>query len=118
MIGAGIGGLVAALECAARGFPVTVVERAAAPGGKMREIARAIHEDPSLLAAFEKDPEGVAASINGFQVPEGFHIHIADANNTLIPAEEEGVFGADSRDSWDRLEVRAGYKTISLVVCA
>ncbi|MEZ5788348.1 MAG: phytoene desaturase family protein [Xanthobacteraceae bacterium] len=39
MIGAGIGGLVAALECAARGFPVTVVERAAAPGGKMREIA-------------------------------------------------------------------------------
>jgi hypothetical protein len=86
--------------------------------GKMREIARAIHEDSSLLAAFEKDPEGVAASINGFQVPEGFHIHIADANNTLIPAEEEGVFGADNRDSWDRFEVRAGYKTLSLVVCA
>jgi hypothetical protein len=86
--------------------------------GKMREIARAIHEDPSLLAAFEKDPEAVAASINGFEVPEGFHIHIADAENTLIPAEDAGVFGADSRDSWDRLEVRAGYKTISLVVCA
>lgn len=86
--------------------------------GKMREIARAIHEDPSLLAAFEKDPEAVAASINGFQVPEGFHIHVADASNTLIPAEEEGVFGADDRDSWDRFEVRAGYKTISLVVCA
>lgn len=85
---------------------------------KMREIARAIHEDSSLLTAFEKDPEGVAFSINGFKVPEGFHIHVADAQNNLIPSEEEGVFGAESRDAWDRLEVRAGYKTISLVVCA
>lgn len=39
IIGAGIGGLAAAVECAARGLAVTVVERAAAPGGKMREIA-------------------------------------------------------------------------------
>lgn len=38
MIGAGIGGLVAALELAARGHRVTVLERAAGPGGKMREI--------------------------------------------------------------------------------
>ena len=36
VIGAGIGGLVAALLLAARGLAVTVVERAAAPGGKMR----------------------------------------------------------------------------------
>jgi 1-hydroxycarotenoid 3,4-desaturase len=36
VVGAGIGGLVAALELAARGFAVTVVERAARPGGKMR----------------------------------------------------------------------------------
>jgi 1-hydroxycarotenoid 3,4-desaturase len=39
VIGAGIGGLVTALLLAARGLAVTVVERAAAPGGKMREIA-------------------------------------------------------------------------------
>ncbi len=39
IIGAGIGGLVAAVETAARGLPVTVLERAAAPGGKMREVA-------------------------------------------------------------------------------
>jgi len=38
VIGAGIAGLVAALELAARGCAVTVVERAAAPGGKMREV--------------------------------------------------------------------------------
>ena len=39
IIGAGIGGLVAALTLAAKGRPVTVVERAAAPGGKLAETA-------------------------------------------------------------------------------
>lgn len=38
VIGAGIGGLVAALELARRGIAVTVVERASAPGGKLREV--------------------------------------------------------------------------------
>ena len=38
VIGAGVGGLVSALELAARGLDVTVLERAAAPGGKMREV--------------------------------------------------------------------------------
>jgi len=39
VIGAGIGGLVAALLLASRGFAVTVIESAATPGGKMREVA-------------------------------------------------------------------------------
>ena len=39
IIGAGIGGLVAAVETAARGEPVVLLERAGAPGGKMREVA-------------------------------------------------------------------------------
>lgn len=39
VIGAGVGGLVAALELAARGIEVVVLERALAPGGKMREVA-------------------------------------------------------------------------------
>ena len=39
VIGAGVGGLAAATTLAARGEPVLVLERAAAPGGKMREIA-------------------------------------------------------------------------------
>ena len=38
VIGAGIGGLVSALLLSARGFEVTVLERAQSPGGKMREI--------------------------------------------------------------------------------
>jgi 1-hydroxycarotenoid 3,4-desaturase len=36
VVGAGIGGLVSALLLARRGLDVTVIERAAAPGGKMR----------------------------------------------------------------------------------
>lgn len=39
VIGAGVGGLVAALLLAARGLDVLVVEKEAAPGGKLREVA-------------------------------------------------------------------------------
>jgi 1-hydroxycarotenoid 3,4-desaturase len=38
VVGAGIGGLVSALELAARGVDVLVLERAGEPGGKMRRI--------------------------------------------------------------------------------
>lgn len=38
VIGAGMGGLACAIDLARSGFTVTVIERAAAPGGKMREI--------------------------------------------------------------------------------
>jgi 1-hydroxycarotenoid 3,4-desaturase len=38
VVGAGIGGLVAALELARQGCEVVVVERAAKPGGKIREV--------------------------------------------------------------------------------
>ena len=38
VIGAGMGGLSAALLLAARGLDVTLLERAAEPGGKMRLV--------------------------------------------------------------------------------
>ena len=38
VVGAGIGGLVSALELAAHGVEVLVLERAAQPGGKMRQV--------------------------------------------------------------------------------
>jgi 1-hydroxycarotenoid 3,4-desaturase len=38
ILGAGIGGLAAALELSARGCDVTVVEKEAAPGGKIRQV--------------------------------------------------------------------------------
>jgi len=43
IIGAGMGGLAAALSLAARGEEVLVLERAAAPGGKMRRLDVAGH---------------------------------------------------------------------------
>ncbi len=38
VVGAGVGGLVAALDLAVRGLSVTVLERAPTPGGKLREV--------------------------------------------------------------------------------
>ena len=38
VVGAGVGGLAAALDLAGRGFRVKLFERADAPGGKMREV--------------------------------------------------------------------------------
>ncbi|MFO1090921.1 MAG: phytoene desaturase family protein [Hyphomicrobiales bacterium] len=59
IVGAGIGGLVAALTLAARGVSVRVFEKAAVPGGKMRTVApggRPIDAGPTVLtmkAVFE-----------------------------------------------------------------
>ena len=52
VIGAGMGGLAAALSLASRGEDVLVLERAAAPGGKMRRLdvaGRMIDGGPTVL---------------------------------------------------------------------
>ena len=52
VVGAGIGGLVAALELAAAGRDVLVLERASAPGGKMRQVhigGHAIDAGPTVF---------------------------------------------------------------------
>jgi 1-hydroxycarotenoid 3,4-desaturase len=52
IIGAGIGGLTAAVLLAARGLDVTVIEKEAAPGGKMRQLmpgGRPIDAGPTVF---------------------------------------------------------------------
>jgi 1-hydroxycarotenoid 3,4-desaturase len=53
VVGAGVGGLAAALELAARGLDVTVLESAAGPGGKMRAVepapGMAVDAGPTVL---------------------------------------------------------------------
>jgi len=52
IVGAGVGGLTAAIEIARRGEPVTILEKARVPGGKMREVlvqGRAIDSGPTVL---------------------------------------------------------------------
>ncbi|NKN33058.1 1-hydroxycarotenoid 3,4-desaturase CrtD [Marichromatium bheemlicum] len=52
VIGAGIGGLAAAIRLAARGLHVRVFERAASPGGKMRQLqvgGQAIDAGPTVF---------------------------------------------------------------------
>ncbi|PWR02980.1 methoxyneurosporene dehydrogenase [Meridianimarinicoccus roseus] len=52
IVGAGIGGLAAALRLSAAGLPVTVLERAAGPGGKMRTLpsdAGPVDAGPTVL---------------------------------------------------------------------
>ncbi|MBE7245930.1 MAG: phytoene desaturase [Actinomycetospora chiangmaiensis] len=52
VIGAGIGGLAAALRLAQAGLDVTVVERATKPGGKMRSVSvgrRAVEAGPTVF---------------------------------------------------------------------
>jgi len=52
VIGAGIGGLAAAMSLASRGIPVILLERHARPGGKMRQLyvaAQAIDSGPTVF---------------------------------------------------------------------
>ncbi|MBV1704639.1 MAG: hypothetical protein KGI57_08630 [Hyphomicrobiales bacterium] len=84
---------------------------------KMREIAKAVYENPTLLADFDRDPEAAAFQINGFRPPEGHHLHLSDDKNQFHPAEYPGRFGSHDVDGWTRDEFRVGYKTYSLVAC-
>jgi 1-hydroxycarotenoid 3,4-desaturase len=78
VIGAGVGGLSAAVDLARRGVAVTVVERAAAPGGKMREVVAngvAIDAGPTVFTMrwiFEELFDAAGSSLSS-----ALHLHSA-----------------------------------------
>ncbi len=70
VVGAGIGGLASALELAANGVEVLLLERAAAPGGKMRQVVvggAAMDAGPTVFTmrwVFEELFEAVGARLS------------------------------------------------------
>jgi 1-hydroxycarotenoid 3,4-desaturase len=72
VVGAGIGGIVAALLLSARGVAVTLVERTAEPGGKMRQIEIAgtrVDAGPTVLtmrSVFEEIFAAAGASLSDY----------------------------------------------------
>ncbi len=68
VVGAGVAGLVAALSLAARGVGVTVVERAATPGGKLRRVivaGRAIDAGPTVFTLRDVFDDIFASAASG-----------------------------------------------------
>ena len=96
MIGAGIAGLVAALELARRGLDVTVVERQLRPGGKLRTVspgARAIDCGPTVLTmrhVFEAIFAAAGASLE-----------------TLVPMQRASILARHAWSATERLDLFA-----------
>lgn len=93
VIGGGIAGLASAIDLAGYGFDVLLLERAASPGGKMREVrvdGRALDAGPTVLT-----------------LPEVFQTLFHDAGDSferwvkLIPASVLARHAWNSRDQLD-----------------
>lgn len=88
VVGAGMAGLVAGLELAARGVAVTVLERAEAPGGKLREVqidGRRLDAGPSVFTMRHVFDEIFAAA--GASLDE--HVRLAPAERLARHAWSE-----------------------------
>lgn len=93
IIGAGMGGLAAAIDLAAKGCPVTLVEKASKPGGKMRTLevgGLAVDAGPTVLTlrrGFEQLFQQAGAALSD---------HV-----TLTPAERLARHAWDSSGVFD-----------------
>ncbi|MFZ1108196.1 MAG: 1-hydroxycarotenoid 3,4-desaturase CrtD [Rhodomicrobium sp.] len=80
VVGAGIGGLAAAVESAAAGLDVTVVEKHGVPGGKMREVdagGARIDAGPTVFTmpdVFERIFENAGASLSDYVTVKPAHL--------------------------------------------
>ena len=125
VVGAGVGGLVAALLLAARGCAVTVVEKAEGPGGKLREViveGRGIDSGPTVFTmrwVFDAIFRSVGARIEDFlqltsadilarhawQDGTIFDLH-ADPGETTAAITR--LFGAGEADGFRAFSQRSG----------
>lgn len=93
IIGAGVGGLAAAIDLASRGLPVTLVERADVPGGKMRALhvgGQDIDAGPTVMtlrSAFDRLFEEAGSAFEDYV--------------GLIPAERLARHAWDAEDTFD-----------------
>ncbi|MEQ8405968.1 MAG: phytoene desaturase family protein [Oceanicaulis sp.] len=124
IIGAGVGGLAAAIDLAAAGIPVSVFETADAPGGKMRTLdvaGRAVDAGPTVLTyreGFEALFENAGARLDdhltltpadilarhAWDTDGVFDLHAepkaaADAVGDFFGAKQAALFAAFLRDS-------------------
>lgn len=89
VIGAGVGGLVSALLCAAQGLETLVIEAAPAPGGKLREIeaeGRRIDVGPTVFTMRDVFEDIFASA--GFSLMD--HIKLARAQKLARHAWRDG----------------------------
>lgn len=110
VVGAGMGGLAAALRLAAKGFDVTVVERGRQPGGKLREVpvmGHGIDSGPTVLTMRWVFEELFAAG--GERLED--HLSLARASVLARHSWEDGsVFDlhADMDETADSIGALAG----------
>ena len=102
IVGAGVGGLAAALELAARGLDVTVLERAAAPGGKMRLVVAggaAIDAGPTVFTMRRVFDELFAAAGADFAAHVTLRPATTLARHAWGPGERLDLFASVERSA-------------------
>jgi len=101
VIGAGIGGLTAAIHLAQRGLPVTVVEKNARPGGRCDRWSRDGHHfdtGPTLLVMpllYEAEFRALGTSLRDWlelkQVDPTYHLVFGDGRQLALTSDRQAL---------------------------